>query len=60
MGKGERSTLARINAVNDIRNFISLAVANAYFIPRTHPSLILNMDATQFQVNIGPSEVKVI
>jgi len=49
---GETSTDARMAAVKDITNFITFAAMNHAMVEtlRVNPALILNIDATQFEV----------
>jgi hypothetical protein len=46
----ERHTAARATAESDIRNLVSFAAANHYMISHVNSNLLINSDATQFQV----------
>lgn len=46
----ELTTEARIEACEDVRNAITFAAMNAVVVPLSRPELIMNMDATSFQV----------
>jgi hypothetical protein len=54
----EQTTFARIAAEEDSRNAMAMAAAVATIVPDIHPSLIMNADATQFNVG-GHDEGKV-
>jgi transposase len=48
--QAERQTIARANAEMDTRNLVSFAAANHYMVSKTPHQLLINSDATQFQV----------
>ena len=52
----EPVTNARHKAVNDIFNAISFAVMNQTIVPLCEPQLIINYDATQYQVGYHANE----
>lgn len=52
-GNGESTTAARSKACGSMRNMMSFAASNALMVPLTHPQLILNSDATTFEVGYG-------
>ncbi|MBC7766480.1 hypothetical protein H7Y21_00595 [Arenimonas sp.] len=49
-GKAKPTTHARLIACAFIKNAISFAAMNALMVPKCHPTLVLNSDATQFEV----------
>ena len=53
----EPVTNARHKAVNDIFNAISFAVMNQTIVPLCEPQLIINYDATQYQVGYHANEL---
>ena len=53
----EPVTNARHKAVNDILNAISFAVMNQTIVPLCEPQLIINYDATQYQVGYHANEL---
>jgi hypothetical protein len=62
-GNAEPTTTARATAISDVRNAVSFAAMNQHMVEecQTAPELILNMDATQFQVGYdtkGKIEIK--
>ena len=56
-GNAEEKTVARAKAISDIRNMASFAAANHYIVPKVNYKLIINADATQFQLG-GDSKRK--
>ena len=54
----EKTTIARANAISDIRNLASFAAANHLMVPITNFNLIINVDATQCKTS-GESTQKV-
>jgi hypothetical protein len=55
-GLAEITTNARALAVADVRNAVSFGVMNQLMVPMTHPSLILNSDATQYKVGYNSDD----
>ena len=53
----EEITIARAKAISDIRNIASFAAANHYIVPKVNYKLVINADATQFQLG-GDSKRK--
>lgn len=51
MNVGQRTTLARQRAQQDIRNYVSAAVMHKALSPPGRPALILNFDATTYVTN---------
>ena len=43
----EKTTIARANAISDIRNLASFAAATHFMVPTTNLNLMINADATQ-------------
>ena len=48
---------AKAKAISDIRNIASFAAANHYIVPKVNYKLVINADATQFQLG-GDSKRK--
>lgn len=46
----DQKTDARLEAEADLTNTLTFMAANNYMVPNTHPSLVLNVDGTQFKV----------
>ena len=60
IGNAETYTDARLAAVRDIRNAVSFAAAQVYMVPLVPSSLMINSDATQFEVGEHAGLVKVL
>lgn len=59
-GYGESTTAARAKACGDFRNFASFVVANDLMVNLTVPQLILNSDATTFEVGYSKDNKRVV
>ena len=60
IGMAERTTDSRYIAERDILNAISLACTNCAMLDYTNPHMILNCDATQFNVGGTEENIKVV
>ena len=56
----ELTTIARHNACSDQLNFVAMAVGLFLIVRLVHPFLIINQDATQFEVGHASRPVKIV